>query len=168
MPYVTKLDRILVDTDLDRLIAVMPRCPEDDVCPAGIINYVITRIVAQTSRPCRGWSYASLSKALAIFRDAEAEMRRRLLDPYEDKAISKNGDIPEYGPAYQPEWIAYILYFEERWNKEAYYWVSFYPPSDENPKACRFTTEQDALDYALKYTTETRIHKNYNDHESPR
>ena len=98
MPYIKQSQRAAVNRFIDALVEEMNEQIDGEAIPsAGLVNYVITRIVAGTLRPpFTGWSYSSLSTALAVFRDAEAEMRRRLLDPYEDKAIAKNGDIPEY------------------------------------------------------------------------
>jgi hypothetical protein len=48
---------------------------------------------------------ASLQDCWSICIDAAAEIRRRLLDPYEDKAILKNGDMPCFANedfAYKP------------------------------------------------------------------
>jgi len=41
-------------------------------------------------------SYQNLSDVIAALNDSAEEIRRRLLIPYEDKAIEKNGDLPEY------------------------------------------------------------------------
>lgn len=97
MPYINQHDRQCVDQEITDLVFEM-REVSGGTCPvqSGLANYVISRIIAQAMMPASGWSYSSLSKALAVFRDAEAEMRRRLLDTYEDKMIQKNGDIPEY------------------------------------------------------------------------
>jgi hypothetical protein len=87
-------------------------------CVRGDLNYCVTRIVLETLRPRAGWSYHSLSdavsvcnlaadkvieiygvdeegaqNAISIFRDVADEIKRRLLGPYEDKAILKNGDM---------------------------------------------------------------------------
>ena len=40
--------------------------------------------------------YTELSDAIAVFGDIQHELRRRLLDPYEDEAIEKNGDVYEF------------------------------------------------------------------------
>ncbi len=98
MPYISYGDRDFLGSSTGRLVEDLHEVSGDSIASPGNVNYVITKIVLESMRPpgFRGWSYSSLSRALAIFRDAEAEMRRRLLDPYEDKAITKNGDIPEY------------------------------------------------------------------------
>lgn len=96
MPYIKQEDRKFVDSGMDYLVELVQELDGQPVAQPGVINYLITQLVVRTMRPEAGWTYSSLSKSLAVFRDAEAEMRRRLLDPYEDKAITKNGDIPEY------------------------------------------------------------------------
>lgn len=53
--------------------------------PHGEANYAISRIVAGSLEPKTGWNYAALAAAYACF-----------LADYEDYAIEKNGDIPEY------------------------------------------------------------------------
>jgi hypothetical protein len=96
MPYINTSSRAFIEPSINDLVDTMKEIDGGDVVSAGLANYVISSTIVRTLRPPSGWTYGSLSKALAVFRDAEAEMRRRLLDPYEDKAIAKNGDIPEY------------------------------------------------------------------------
>jgi hypothetical protein len=55
-------------------------------------------------------------------------------------------------------WIAYITIFDMISTKETHYWVSFYPPSDNSPKAKRFSTYADAEKYALKYAHPQHVH----------
>jgi hypothetical protein len=96
MPYINQKDRKFIDPAVDYLVENMLELDGQDIVPAGFANYIITSIIARSMRPASGWTYSSLSRALAVFHDAEAEMRRRLLDPYENTAIRNNGDIPEY------------------------------------------------------------------------
>ena len=94
MPYIKVGERQIIDDDLDVLCGDLGDCmPKVD---PGELNYVITRLVAKCMKPDDGWSYSSLSAARAIFRDAHDEFTRRLMDPYEDAACRRNGDIPEY------------------------------------------------------------------------
>lgn len=97
MPYIEQNDRKEIDQILDIF--------EDIECflagypiqkRQGVVNYIISTIVAQNMKPDEGWNYSSLSRALATFSDAEHEMRRQLMDPYEDKKIQENGGLPEY------------------------------------------------------------------------
>lgn len=90
MPYVKQYERNQVESELCSL------CKAIQPLNSGLVNYVITTIVASSMKPSIGWSYSTLSKALAVFRDAEAEMRRRLLDTYEEEKIEENGDISAY------------------------------------------------------------------------
>jgi len=87
-------------------------------CVRGDLNYCVTRIVLGSLKPEGGWGYHSLSDAIAVcngsadtiidecgveskttdpcvsvFRDVADEIKRRLLGPYEDKCIFKNGDM---------------------------------------------------------------------------
>ena len=62
----------------------------------GMCNYAISRIVAGSLKPSTGWRYRNLNRAYGTFFSAAAEFYRRLMANHEDKAIEKNGDIPEY------------------------------------------------------------------------
>ncbi len=62
----------------------------------GMVNYAISRIVAGSLKPSTGWRYKNLNKAYGTFFSAATEFYRRLMANHEDKAIEKNGDIPEY------------------------------------------------------------------------
>lgn len=95
----------------------------------GDVNYVLTRLVLETLRPDTGWGYHSLSEAVAllreqadwvnthypitqqkdkvstrdavsVLRDVADEICRRLLGPYEDTAILKNGDMQCFQETY--------------------------------------------------------------------
>lgn len=94
----------------------------------GDANYCICRIVLEGMKPETGWSYHSLSDvviafdaainfiydvqrveklediemapALSVLGDAATEIERRLLGPYEDTAILKNGDMACFNEAF--------------------------------------------------------------------
>lgn len=85
----------------------------------GDVNYTLTRIVLESMKPEGGWGYHTLSDCVALMnnvadilircmdgddlidllflvsipRDVATEIERRLLGPYEDTAILKNGDM---------------------------------------------------------------------------
>lgn len=95
MPYITKDNRKILDYHLDALIDdINSHFLLDD--REGILNYTISRLVASCMKPKSGWRYSNLARARAVFTEAGAEFTRRLIRPYEDEAIEKNGDIPEY------------------------------------------------------------------------
>ena len=96
MPYIKPKQREPIDKAIDDglLIHALRFVPLDN--RAGAVNYAISRIVVGAMKPKEGWTYPSLSAARAVFRDAEDELRRRLMDPYESHKCVVNGDIPEY------------------------------------------------------------------------
>jgi len=95
MPYIKQDQRNVLDPHIDHLIAQLCHSIPADKRP-GAINYSVCRIVCNALRPNDGWSYHSLSKALAVLHDAEAELRRRLMDKHEDIVIQNNGDLKEF------------------------------------------------------------------------
>lgn len=99
----------------------------------GDANYCVCRILLEGMKPETGWCYHSLSDvliafeaatnfvydvqreqeledaatapALSVLYDAITEIERRLIGPYEDKAILKNGDMACFDEpfAYKPQ-----------------------------------------------------------------
>ena len=94
MPYIHGTLRQDADFYIENLVHVIERnCDETRY---GMVNYAVTRITLGALKPEDGWSYAALSHAIAVLRDAAHEMERRLMDPHEDAAMQRNRDIPEY------------------------------------------------------------------------
>lgn len=58
----------------------------------GALNYVIFRLVKAHLKP-RRLSYLLLNNVIGALDCAKEEIRRRILNPYEDKKISENGDV---------------------------------------------------------------------------
>jgi hypothetical protein len=84
-----------LDQQVDELIlTIRARFSKDEL--EGVCNYTISRIIAGVMKPKDGWRYKWLNRAYGTFLSAAAEFYRRLVAPYEDKCIEKNGDIPEY------------------------------------------------------------------------
>ena len=96
MPYIKQESRARINSYLHELTDQIQMMEPDALKRPGIVNYIITRIVATVLKPDEEWSYHSMSRALAVLRDAEAEMRRRLMDVIENTAIGRNGDLQEY------------------------------------------------------------------------
>jgi hypothetical protein len=59
------------------------------------LNYAICEIVGRLILE-NNLSYTKMSEWIDAVHDAEAELRRRLLDPYEDIKIFENGDVPSF------------------------------------------------------------------------
>jgi hypothetical protein len=111
----------------DIVIALAKRVGE-----RGDANYCLCRILLESMKPEKGWSYRSLSDVVmaadhaidfvydvqrthtlsdaqmwdtaSVLGDVSCEIQRRLLDPYEDTAILKNGDMACFDEpfAYKP------------------------------------------------------------------
>lgn len=102
MPYIapnirrTKLDETSFEADLDdhieSIIAIAKAAVPNDKL-SGLSNYIISRIVTGVLDPK---NYAQMAGVVATFECAKLEFVRRIMNPYEDEAIAKNGDIPEY------------------------------------------------------------------------
>lgn len=94
MPYIVKDQRNVLDSRIEGLI---DRVLEDKTIPAdkrlGVVNYIVSRITMGILQPS---NYGEMASAIGTLECAKLEMYRRLIGPYEDKAIKKNGDIEEY------------------------------------------------------------------------
>jgi hypothetical protein len=103
MPYIKQEYRDQIDPVIDELLDVVrdinsePRCLAEaklktsKLC--GIANYIVTRVACEL---LNNNSYDSLSNIVKTLECSKLEVVRRLLDPYEDLAIAKNGDIQSF------------------------------------------------------------------------
>lgn len=94
MPYIDDIAQANLSSSVEAVIKSIKSQDLDD--REGLVNYAITRIVAGSFKPETGWRYKFLNRAYGTFLSAAAEFYRRLVEPYEDKCIGKNGDIKEY------------------------------------------------------------------------
>lgn len=94
MPYIVKDQRKQIDYKIDSLIQEARNNP---LLPAnkrlGLVNYIVSRITMGILEPS---NYGEMASAIGTLECAKLEMYRRLIGPYEDEAILKNGDIEEY------------------------------------------------------------------------
>jgi hypothetical protein len=92
MPYVKQELREYIDEEINNLVHVMlaRTAPTER---KGLANYVITRILLSFLQPASGWNYASLADVIATLECSKQEIYRRLVAPYEDKAVAKNSDL---------------------------------------------------------------------------
>jgi hypothetical protein len=80
MPYIGKKEKALID-------AGSPPTTK------GELNYKLTlEAIAYLMRQEKV-GYGTISETIAALTDAAEEMRRRLLNPYEDIKIAENGDV---------------------------------------------------------------------------
>lgn len=99
MPYITAERRADLDahiTDLADEIKYDPSGVREPTRFAGELNYVVTRVLLKVLPAKRYWA---LALGIGTLVCAIFEFYRRFVAPYEDKAIQKNGDIPEYEEA---------------------------------------------------------------------
>ena len=108
MPYIHKNDRQHIEHKLEyadnygdnevtieRIAEILSTVPSGK--RKGAFNYFVCRLFMNTFGINNEQSgYTDISDALAVFGDMEHEIRRRVLDKYEDKVIIKNGDVPEF------------------------------------------------------------------------
>jgi len=62
----------------------------------GDLNYAICELVGRLILDDDRLSYTTMSEWIDAVHDAEAELRRRLLDRYEDLKMDENGDVPSF------------------------------------------------------------------------
>jgi len=89
MPYIPQSDRPPYDgliADLARLLAAQP--PEKR---KGHANYVITQVLRHAWGAAE--SYSNHADVIGTLECAKLEIYRRFVAPYEDQAITKNGDV---------------------------------------------------------------------------
>ena len=87
MPYITNKEKEKFIKLINNLVIY--------INSKGDLNYVICELVGQYIAQT-GVSYTKMSEKIDAVHDAETELRRRLLDPYEDKKIIDNGDVPSF------------------------------------------------------------------------
>lgn len=94
MPYTKKEARAKTKDLIGQIVEVIRQYPDVEV--DGEVNFAISTLVATAFRPTTGWRYHWLHRAHGVFATAGAEFYRRLVAPYEDRCIEKNGDIDPY------------------------------------------------------------------------
>ena len=84
MPYVTKETREYLQPLSHEMLKFMLELQEP-----GILNYILFNHCVHFVNP----SYTNYKNFIGELNECVAEIRRRLLAPYEDKKIEENGDI---------------------------------------------------------------------------
>jgi len=87
MPYIKDKEKKKFANLIDKLVLY--------INSKGDLNYVICELTSQFIAQT-GVTYTRMSEKIDAVHDAEAELRRRLLDPYEDQKIIDNGDVPSF------------------------------------------------------------------------
>ena len=87
MPYIKNGSRKVFDKYVEAL--------QDIIESKGELNYVITRLVVGILIK-EGINYNNLSDMCSVLNDVVSEVTRRLMIPYENIKIEKNGDLVEF------------------------------------------------------------------------
>lgn len=87
MPYITDEEKEKFMSQIAGLV--------DLIRSKGDLNFVISEITGQLILR-DGASYTITSNWIGGVRDADRELTRRLLNPYEDIKIRENGDVPSF------------------------------------------------------------------------
>jgi len=82
-PYISKDKRV---GKCDEIVQLMK---DMNIQPDGEINYILFKFCKETVVP----KYSNYKNFCGELNECVAEIRRRLLGPYEDEAIKKNGDV---------------------------------------------------------------------------
>lgn len=88
MPYTKQKDRNDIDVEIERLLSF--------ITSKGDLNYTICELVGRLILNSEKISYTTMSEWIDGVHDAEAELRRRILEPYEDLKIEQNGDVASF------------------------------------------------------------------------
>lgn len=87
MPYIKDKEKEEMANAIDELYMFVES--------KGDLNYAICELVGKIIL-FTGISYTNISEWIDAVHDAEEELRRRLLNPYEDLKIIENGDVPSF------------------------------------------------------------------------
>lgn len=88
MPYINKEDRKEMSEAIEQLF--------NRIHSKGDLNYVICELVGKVILRKERMSYTSISETIDAVHDAETELRRRILEPYENIKIEENGDVESF------------------------------------------------------------------------
>jgi hypothetical protein len=87
MPYIKDKDKDEMSEAIEDLFVFIES--------KGDLNYAICELVGRLIL-FNGISYTKMSEWIDAVHDAEEELRRRLLNPYEDLKVIENGDVPSF------------------------------------------------------------------------
>ncbi len=87
MPYIKDENKRIFDESINRLSNI--------IIHKGDLNYMICELVGQLILNTK-ISYTQISEWIDAVDGAENELRRRLLDPYENMKAKDNGDVPSF------------------------------------------------------------------------
>ena len=87
MPYIHQDVRDCLDPFINELQAELGDHEGD-------LNYAITRLVTAYFK--KEPRYQTIARITGVLDNVKAEFYRRIAGPYEDRALDRNGDVPEF------------------------------------------------------------------------
>lgn len=95
MPYVTQDNRKELQETLNELVYVLHRLEDNSegTTRAGNLNYVVSYLINEMYPVNK---YRELNDAVGMLECCKLELYRRRVGPYEDVAITTNGDLSNY------------------------------------------------------------------------
>ncbi len=94
MPYINQAKRNKYEDAIQKMVELLAST-EDENAAKGELNYIICTTIARYIQK-KGIRYHRLNDFVGVLNMCFAELYRRVVAPYEDKAIEKNGDIPAF------------------------------------------------------------------------
>jgi len=91
MPYTEQKDREKFEPQLNELRESIKRNLNFGTMSKGDLTYLVYVLGFEFFKDFP--SYTNISTAISCLNDAAAELRRRYLNPHEDKKIQENGDV---------------------------------------------------------------------------
>ncbi len=87
MPYIKKEQRPAIDELVKPLIEHLKSLPLED--QDGSLNYAVTKIIKHVYPQ----KYFHFNRALGVLTAITQELYRKIVGPYEDTKITKNGEV---------------------------------------------------------------------------
>ena len=88
MPYIKDEDKHEMTDSIENL--------KMHIESKGDLTYAICQLVGKVILDSDKISYTGMSECISAVHDAEMELRRRLLNLYEDFKMFENGDVPSF------------------------------------------------------------------------
>jgi len=90
MPYIKEDRRAKIDTHISEVISALRELGWNE----GDMNYTISRIIGAAFE--EEMRYHTIARVTGVLSNVATEFERRVVGPYEQAAITTNGDVPEY------------------------------------------------------------------------
>lgn len=96
MPYITQKEREQYQEPIDQLVELLAQIERREGKDAvkGHHNYIMYTVALRLAHKL-GIKYHTFNDIMGTFESCKLEFYRRIVAPYEDKAIKRNGDVED-------------------------------------------------------------------------